>query len=288
MMKKILTIAMLTLLALSIFAGFASAAANPGDNPLRNQDDSNTGDGDGFIRENPVEPFIYGDVNADGLVNEADVDYLVNYLFIDFDPAPNPIESGDLDYDGTIGIADLTILIDIVFITGDTTGPSIQIIHPEADSIFRTSKSERAIVFEFRVNDESPVESCSLTIDGDVVETMNDVERESLQTFEVKLDRGEVYEWQIKCVDSNGNENTSKLREFDIRKKITNSDDNRDQRDSNLDNDSNRNQPIILNQQDEAESENTQLTGLGKYILAIFLVANILLIIILIVYVSRR
>jgi hypothetical protein len=58
-----------------------------------------------------------GDVNADGVINAADVVYLINYLFIN-GPAPIPLESGDVNCDGVRTSADVVYLINYLYIGG--------------------------------------------------------------------------------------------------------------------------------------------------------------------------
>jgi hypothetical protein len=61
--------------------------------------------------------FLCGDVNKDGVVNSADVVYLINYLFIG-GPAPNPIQAGDVNRDGAVNSADVVYLINYLFVGG--------------------------------------------------------------------------------------------------------------------------------------------------------------------------
>jgi PKD repeat protein len=62
-------------------------------------------------------PFIYGDVNGDGIINVSDVVYLINYLFIG-GPAPNPLAAGDANCDGVVNASDVVYLINYLFIGG--------------------------------------------------------------------------------------------------------------------------------------------------------------------------
>lgn len=62
-----------------------------------------------------------GDANGDGVINSADVVYLVNYLFID-GPAPDPLEVGDVDSDGVVDITDAVYLIKYLFVGGPAPG----------------------------------------------------------------------------------------------------------------------------------------------------------------------
>lgn len=60
---------------------------------------------------------IRGDVDGSGLINIADVIWLVDYIF--FGGAPPPcIEEGDVNGDGAINIADVVFLVDYIFFGG--------------------------------------------------------------------------------------------------------------------------------------------------------------------------
>ena len=72
------------------------------------------------LREmNTAEPFEkepIGDANGDGIVNVADVFYLVNYLFA---AGPVPLGRGNVNGgDGTITVADVFYLINYLFAGG--------------------------------------------------------------------------------------------------------------------------------------------------------------------------
>jgi len=55
-----------------------------------------------------------GDATGDGVINSADVVYLINYLFKG-GPAPEPLEAGDCNCDGIINSADVVYLINYLF-----------------------------------------------------------------------------------------------------------------------------------------------------------------------------
>ena len=55
-----------------------------------------------------------GDANADGVINSADVVYLINYLFKG-GPDPCPLEAGNANCDGVINSADIVYLINYLF-----------------------------------------------------------------------------------------------------------------------------------------------------------------------------
>ena len=59
----------------------------------------------------------HGDANADGVINAADVVYLINYLYI-HGPAPIPLEAGDVNCDGKINASDVVYLINYLYISG--------------------------------------------------------------------------------------------------------------------------------------------------------------------------
>jgi agmatine/peptidylarginine deiminase len=65
---------------------------------------------------------ICGDANNDGIINVADVVYLINYLFIG-GPAPVPMKCvGDVNGDGIVNISDVVYLINYLFINGPAPG----------------------------------------------------------------------------------------------------------------------------------------------------------------------
>jgi hypothetical protein len=63
------------------------------------------------------ESLLRGDANSDGVINSADVTYLINYLFIN-GPAPEPFDAGDANCDGKINSADVIYLINYLFVGG--------------------------------------------------------------------------------------------------------------------------------------------------------------------------
>jgi hypothetical protein len=65
--------------------------------------------------------YIRGDVNGDGVINSADVAYLINYLFVG-GPVPQPYQAGDANCDGIINSADVAYLINYLFVGGPTPG----------------------------------------------------------------------------------------------------------------------------------------------------------------------
>jgi hypothetical protein len=64
---------------------------------------------------------VCGDCNEDGVVDIADVIYLISYLFI-HGPAPDPIQTGDVNRDAVVDVADVMYLINHLFIGGSPPG----------------------------------------------------------------------------------------------------------------------------------------------------------------------
>ena len=58
--------------------------------------------------------YICGDANGDGVINSADVVYLINYLFKG-GPLSDPLGTGDVNCDGIINSADVVYLINYLF-----------------------------------------------------------------------------------------------------------------------------------------------------------------------------
>jgi hypothetical protein len=61
--------------------------------------------------------YTYGDANGDGIVDIADVVYLLNYLFAG-GPAPVPLAAGDATCDGVVDAADVVYLLNYLFVGG--------------------------------------------------------------------------------------------------------------------------------------------------------------------------
>jgi hypothetical protein len=56
-----------------------------------------------------------GDATGDGMIDVADVLYLVNYLFLGTS-APCPMEAGDVTCDGIVDVADVLFIINYLFL----------------------------------------------------------------------------------------------------------------------------------------------------------------------------
>jgi hypothetical protein len=64
-----------------------------------------------------VLPYLAGDPNHDGMIDVADVIYLINYLFLS-GSEPDPYESGDANGDGQVDIGDVVYLANYLFLGG--------------------------------------------------------------------------------------------------------------------------------------------------------------------------
>ena len=58
-----------------------------------------------------------GDANNDAIVNDSDVVFLINYIFVG-GGAPQPPMTGDPDCNGRTNIADMVYLINYIFLGG--------------------------------------------------------------------------------------------------------------------------------------------------------------------------
>jgi hypothetical protein len=61
-----------------------------------------------------IKCWVCGDCNGDGVVNVADVVYLINYLYKRDDP-PDPLEAGDSNCDGIVNLGDVVYLIGYLY-----------------------------------------------------------------------------------------------------------------------------------------------------------------------------
>jgi len=69
-----------------------------------------------------IPPLLCGDCNGDGVINSADVVYLINYLFKG-GSAPDPVCIGDVNCDGVVNSADVVSLINYLFKGGPLPCP---------------------------------------------------------------------------------------------------------------------------------------------------------------------
>ena len=82
-------------------------------------DSDNDGKNEVVISGNTLQAYegsgpICGDANGDGIINSADVVYLINYLFKN-GPAPVPFWAGNCNCDGVVNSADVVYLINYLF-----------------------------------------------------------------------------------------------------------------------------------------------------------------------------
>lgn len=74
-----------------------------------------------YQQDADVSGSLRGDTNGDGIIDLADIVYLINYLYKD-GPAPVPVEAGDANCDGIIDLADIVYLINYLFKEGPAPG----------------------------------------------------------------------------------------------------------------------------------------------------------------------
>ena len=71
-----------------------------------------------FITIKYVQKLIRGDANGDGVIDVADLVYLVNFLYRNGDP-PTPMEAGDTTCDAIVDVADIVRLVSYLYRGGD-------------------------------------------------------------------------------------------------------------------------------------------------------------------------
>ena len=64
-----------------------------------------------------LPPVQVGDVTGEGVVDLADIVFLINYLYQGGEP-PNPMEVGDLNCDGVVNVGDIVYLINFLYKAG--------------------------------------------------------------------------------------------------------------------------------------------------------------------------
>ncbi|MCK4403680.1 MAG: hypothetical protein KAW02_01195 [candidate division Zixibacteria bacterium] len=74
-----------------------------------------------YQQEVDVSGYIVGDANGDGIIDLADVVYLINYLYRD-GPTPVSPEAGDANCDGITDLADIVYLINYLYKGGPAPG----------------------------------------------------------------------------------------------------------------------------------------------------------------------
>jgi hypothetical protein len=62
-----------------------------------------------------VERYASGDANGDGMLDVADVFYVINFLFAG---GPSPVGEADANGDGTVDVADVFYIINNLFAGG--------------------------------------------------------------------------------------------------------------------------------------------------------------------------
>lgn len=88
----------------------------------------------------------------------------------------------------------------------DNVKPTVHLRSPSDD----TNTTTRSQTFRFNVTDDFPIKNCSLYVDGDLNQTLTNVDNDgSQQSFSsISLDYG-TYDWYVQCYDYSGNYNNS-------------------------------------------------------------------------------
>lgn len=212
-----------SLILVILLTSLASSVSNPGtqynEYSINNYNE---------YADNYEDSYIIGDADGNGAIEEADVHYLIAYIFSG-GPEPVPYEAGDHNQDGTVNISDAVSLINYLVEQGiiippvqDTTAPIITLLEPDHEDVIKTTEDDKKVTFEYKVTDDSEIEYCELIIDGDVEKTDTTIERDKTQKFSKTLDTG-TYEFKIRCYDIHGNYATSDENDFKIKKESTSS-----------------------------------------------------------------
>jgi hypothetical protein len=70
-----------------------------------------------YVFKNIAPVYVRGDASGDGIVDAADIVFLINYLFLGGSP-PIPLPSGDPNNDCVLDVADIVYLINYLFVEG--------------------------------------------------------------------------------------------------------------------------------------------------------------------------
>jgi hypothetical protein len=83
--------------------------------------------------------YPHGDFTGDGIVNSADISFLINYLFVGGPPPPP--QAGSVNCDGSVNSADVVYLINYLFLNGapPCAPPSPKFILPKSSSVLNGS-----------------------------------------------------------------------------------------------------------------------------------------------------
>ncbi len=197
-------------------------------------------DPDCFIGTDPDCPtYTCGDVNGNGVINSADIIYLVNYVFKG-GPAPEPIETGDVNNNGAINSADIIYLVNYIFkggsspvcgITVSTTqtsysqtelqetqtalnnaGINVDIIPPVRSNGKPTgtlSSGTKSTTISLITNEASTCKySITSGVSYDSIQNIFTTTNNTNHTQTITgLTNGKTYNYYVKCKDSSGNAN---------------------------------------------------------------------------------
>ena len=99
-----------------------------------------------------------------------------------------------------------------LFITVEDVTPPLVTLKTPANNSFA---GDGEVTFTYNVSDNSPIQSCSLYINGSLEETNTDVQRNTDQFFYVDMDVGDYY-WNVSCTDEADNTGGSSPHFFEV------------------------------------------------------------------------
>ncbi|RME53521.1 hypothetical protein D6783_01810 [Candidatus Woesearchaeota archaeon] len=94
----------------------------------------------------------------------------------------------------------------------DNQPPVIQLVSPPNNTENKTSST---ITFTYNVTDHSPIQWCSLIIDGSINKTNTTITKDTNQYFTTTLTNGQ-HNWSVNCTDQEGNEGASEIRNITV------------------------------------------------------------------------
>jgi hypothetical protein len=122
------------------------------------------------VQDGVIPSFLFGDVNGDGTVTLADVDFLLAYIF-EGGTAPDPLSRGDIDQDGLVNISDAVMLINLIGQEPDAQADKGDV---NADGRVNWSDADYLLAYIFQ-DGPAPTPLALGDIDGDGQVNISDV-----------------------------------------------------------------------------------------------------------------
>jgi len=133
---------------------------------------------------------VYGDVNADGVIDVGDVVYMVNYLFR-AGPEPNPAFIGDANGDDVVDVGDIVYVVNYLYRSGPPPKnfyippDSSEVVFDETDSVYIITG--RVIVHFSELTTETQIDSIIDSIGGSKVGEVQELKLYDLEVDDVEL-----------------------------------------------------------------------------------------------------